>query len=112
MSELREFAVRLRDEQDRTTVYPLAYDADQAELLARLITGSWGHAARAEVLGVRPICDYCDGVATRVERGSLCPLCERHAREQYRSDWRTETYHLGDKHFLSLVEVGLAGAEH
>ncbi|WP_394615907.1 hypothetical protein JNUCC0626_40280 [Lentzea sp. JNUCC 0626] len=112
MSQLREFVVRLSHGQDRTTVHPLAYDVDQAELLARLITGAWGQDALVEVLGVRPSCDYCDGVATRVERGSLYPLCERHAREQNGSCWRTETRHLGDKHLLSLAEVGLAGTDH
>ncbi|WNV90283.1 hypothetical protein [Umezawaea sp. Da 62-37] len=112
MSQLKEFAVKLWDGEDGTTVYPLAYDADQAELLARLIVGSWGHSARMEILGCRPLCDYCDGLATRVERGTLVPLCKKHAKAHYGSEWRGETQHLGDKHFLALDEVALVGAEH
>ncbi|MCG8926626.1 hypothetical protein [Lentzea sp. CC55] len=110
MSQLREFAVRLWDGENGTTIRPLAYDAEQAELLARLVVGTWGGTADAEVRGCRPTCDYCDGLATRLERGALTPICALHAREHYGSGWRAETLHLGDKHFDELPERKPVGA--
>ncbi|MEO6085704.1 MAG: hypothetical protein ABIQ18_21580 [Umezawaea sp.] len=100
-----EYAVTLRRDKELSTTHTLAHGSEEAALLVFHAEGAWSDDAVIEWIKVRPICDYCDGLATLVERGTLTPLCKRHAKEHYGSEWRAMTRELGVRYFLDVSEV-------
>ncbi|XVV02787.1 hypothetical protein ACQPW3_36390 [Actinosynnema sp. CA-248983] len=103
--KVREYAVTLRHNGETVTVHALAFGLAEAKALVYNAQGAWWLDAAVETVKIRPICAYCDARGTRLEDSSDdVPLCDRHAKEHYGSDWR-RLRALGIRSFLPLDEL-------